>query len=491
MAGMSRCLAVLLLLSLSDAQLMRRESQARPTSRRSRLQGALREALAKVTAEQVLFVEESLRDSYEAFPKDAKGNLPPHSALPALARAYFAKEHGWLIRGLETPGAPIIAPGESYREATEGHGAGDLYEVRALQDKAPELAAALKEAALSPVASSRGMSLADISQTVAALEQILLEESVGLLRAAYVLNELESDMERVPAPIAVEEAHEVLLSYLLLFRHGLPRDLEDAKKHLQMKLRARKTSEWKGMQSFEAQAVNSSGTLAWTDLKERVMLLAKLYGRWQNRECEDMKSTLVKMGGDSGRVKLSDFHGSPKYPQYQFTEKEEYLQQAGILEEENGEKYVLIANYLLGASNCIASSEYFAVCCLNECETVLNHFEASFQMPGAALEQVQHLAVELNASAVSELSSAADGGVVVWHSPAFRRWLHRAFPLQCPRPTALEDEAVEAELTEAKEWMEIDEAARQKLHPLVLHPSECTRLPEWHETPEESAALEV
>ena len=54
---------------------------------------------------------------------------------------------------------------------------------------------------------------------------------------------------------------------------------EDAKKHLQMKLRARKTSEWKGMQSFEAQALNSSGKLAWTDLKERVMLLAKLYLR--------------------------------------------------------------------------------------------------------------------------------------------------------------------------------------------------------------------
>ena len=54
---------------------------------------------------------------------------------------------------------------------------------------------------------------------------------------------------------------------------------EDAKKHLQMKLRARKTSEWKGMQSFEAQALNSTGKLAWTDLKERVMLLAKLYLR--------------------------------------------------------------------------------------------------------------------------------------------------------------------------------------------------------------------
>jgi DNA gyrase/topoisomerase IV subunit B len=50
-------LAVLLLLSLSDAQLMRRDS-SRAASRRSRLQGALREALAKVSAEQVLFVED-------------------------------------------------------------------------------------------------------------------------------------------------------------------------------------------------------------------------------------------------------------------------------------------------------------------------------------------------------------------------------------------------------------------------------------------------
>ena len=47
-----------------------------------------------------------------------------------------------------------------------------------------------------------------------------------------------------------------------------------------------------------------------------------------------------------------------------------------IQQSETPRKYVLIANYLLGASNCIASSEYFAVCCLNDCETLLNHFEA-------------------------------------------------------------------------------------------------------------------
>ena len=50
-------LTALCFLSVSHAQLMRRaESHGR---RGSRLQGALREALAKVTAEQVLFVEEN------------------------------------------------------------------------------------------------------------------------------------------------------------------------------------------------------------------------------------------------------------------------------------------------------------------------------------------------------------------------------------------------------------------------------------------------
>eukprot|EP00438_Fugacium_kawagutii_P030988 Skav203564 [mRNA] locus=scaffold3576:167903:177292:+ [translate_table: standard] len=438
------------------AQLMRRES-GRPSSRSSRLQGALRQVLSQVSAEQ-----ESLRDSYEAFPKDAKGNLPPHQALPALARAYFAKarEHGWLVRGLETPGAPIIAPGESYQQASDPHGAGDLYEVHALQelrmgktwrDKAPELAAALKEAALSPAGARRGMSLADISQTVAA---ILLEESVPLLRSAYVLNELETEI--FPDPITMDEAHEVVMSYLLLFRHGLPLQLEegrrveeleelgvanggrgklkgDAKKHAEMKERARQVSTWKDMKKFEASAINESGeAVPWTMMKEGVMNLAKRYGRWQNSECEEMKSSLVKMDGAAGRVRLADFHGSPKYPHFSFTEKEDYLR------------------------------------------------------------QVQTLARELNASALEELSDAADGnGVVLWHSPGFRRWLHRAFPLQCPRPTAMEDEAITAELTEAQEWMEIDEAARQKWKPLVLQPSECTRLPEWQDTPEESAALEV
>ncbi|CAJ1396394.1 unnamed protein product [Effrenium voratum] len=479
----------LLLLLPAWGQLMRR-ANGPSGGREKRLQGALREALRKVPAERVLFVEESLRPSYEAFPKDARGNLPPHQVLPALARAYFAKEHGWLVRGLESPGAPIIAPGDSYEAASAPGEGGDLYQAHVLQAKAPELASALKDAALSPVSSSQGLSLADVAQTVAALEQLLLEESLPLLRASYVLNELDTAGEHVPPALEETQAHEALQSYLLLFRHGLPRDLEDVARHQALKQRAQRSSDWPALRGFEAEVLNKTqrtdGKVTWPQATEAVMSLARQYGRWQNAECQDMKSTLTKMGAD-GRVLLQDFHGSPKYPHFQFTEKEEYLRSAGILLEEDEQKYVLISNYLQGPSNCIASSEYFAVCCLNECEALVNQFEASLRAPAGSAAQVAETAAALGAAAeaAAELPGLADdSGAVVLHTATFRQWLHRAFPLECARPTAQEDAAEEAELAEAREWLEMDEAARQKWKPLVLHPSECTRLPEWHSAAE-------
>ena len=405
------------------------------------LQAALRQALRKVSADRLLQVEESLRPSYEAFPKDARGNLPPHQVLPALTRAYFAKEHGWLVRGLESPGAPIIAPGESHQDArTEViaiPGGAGLYEVQVLKEKAPELAAALKDAATSPVTASAGLSLGDISRTVAALEQLLVEESLHLLRASYFLNKLE-DAERVPSPVETAQFHEALLSYLLLFRHGLPRNLTDVESHQRLKQRAMKTADWQLLSQFESQAVSEvvhhSGKVSWEEAVQAVSLIAMRYGRWQESECQDMKSTLKKMDAGAGRVRLEDFHGSPRYPHYQFTEKEDYLSKAGILLEEEGEKFVLIANYLLGPSNCIASSEYFAVCCLNECEQVVNQLEMILQAPAAPVGQIMDAAANVQGN-VSYLPSGLhekleslvdDSGAVVLHSPGFRNWLHKA-----------------------------------------------------------------
>lgn len=480
--------------AMASAQMMRRDKPKAAVTVHHMLQAGLRQGLVKVSADRLLHVEESLRASYEAFPKDARGNVPPHQVLPALTRAYFSKEHGWLVRGLESPGAPVIAPGESHQDARLPVTAGGLYEVQILKDKAPELATALKDTALSPVAVSAGLSLGDISRTVAALEQLLLEESLPLLRASYFLNGLDNldqrATEHLPPPVAESQVHEVLLSYLLLFRHGLPRNLTDSESHQRLKQRAKKTADWPLLSQFEVQALNEvihePGKISWAQAREAVELIATRYGRWQQSECEDMKSTLMKMDTGAGRVKLQDFHGSPKHPHYQFTEKEDYLAKAGILVEEDGGKYVLIANYLLGPSNCIASSEYFAVCCINQCETLFSQFETILQAPAAPVAQIMQAVGRLrDNSTASELQESLkmlvdDTGAVVLHSPGFRKWLHQAFPLECPRPTAQEDAAEEAELAEAREWLEMDEAARRKWQPLVVHPSECTRIPEWH-----------
>merc|ERR1712151_605507 len=92
------------------------------------------------------------------------------------------------------------------------------------------------------------------------------------------------------------------------------------------------------------------------------------------------------------------FHREPAHASFQFSESAEYLRKAGMMDDsEEGHPKVLIANYLLGPSNCIASSEYYYVCCLNECEGLVAEFERKLQKPFVPVEEL--------ASIVSQVSS--------------------------------------------------------------------------------------
>merc|ERR1719188_521428 len=69
---------------------------------------------------------------------------------------------------------------------------------------------------------------------------------------------------------------------------------------------------------------------------------------------------------------------------YQFTESKEYLREIGALDELVPEApQVLVANYMLGPTNCIATSAYFSVCCINECEGIMNEIEGKVRAPSA------------------------------------------------------------------------------------------------------------
>lgn len=455
---------------------MRRDRQKKHTT--SPLQLAVEHVLAGATVDRLLAVEASVRPAFEAFPKNSVGHIPMEEIFPAIVRNYFAKEHGWLIKGLEPPTLT--------RNVTR------VSTVSIIADQAPALAVALEDL----YKSEKGLSLSDVVGTIAALENLIVEESAALLDDCYFLNGAKTD-----DIIGEETLHEVLRSFLLIFRWGAPANLTDVQGHKTIKAAAAKASDWGPLVRFETGIVQAwvqeSGVRSFSQalVLEIVREILQKYGKWQNNECVDMKGTLLGLAEQpgSGLVPWPRFHEEPNHETYQFTESLEYLQQIGVLQE--GEtantSSIRIANYLLGPTNCIAPSSHYTVCCLSECESVISEVEARIQSPVAGTEEIV-TAVEATASstveagrrlpetAVEDLRGVASHyeGLVPLHSAEFKKWLYEAFPNECPFPTASEQEAEESELKVASEWLE--------------HQQECTRIPAWHPaSPPSEPVLEI
>merc|ERR1719410_525810 len=112
--------------------------------------------------------------------------------------------------------------------------------------------------------------------------------------------------------------------------------------------------------------------------------VSERFGRFQNQECVDLKELLVKLEGShgSGRVRLGDFYSGQDF---HFSESVDYLRQLGALDESNKENLlVIIPNYLNAPSNCIASSAYYGVCCIDECEEFVSQLERKLKAPTAS-----------------------------------------------------------------------------------------------------------
>merc|ERR1719498_1447712 len=178
-------------------------------------------------AKRMATIESSTWQTYQALPKNAAGRLAP-PAVRYIVHGYFASQHGWLIKGLEPHGMQM--------NITEVH------DVNVLQDKAPLLVETLLEARQA----DRGLGFADIVTMIAVLEQMMFDESVTLLQAAYRLNGLSLTEE-----IDEDMLHTVLQSYLLLFGQGAKADLYDVQRH-QALLNSRKRAE---VEEFEFDAV--------------------------------------------------------------------------------------------------------------------------------------------------------------------------------------------------------------------------------------------
>lgn len=159
-----------------------------------------------------------------------------------------------------------------------------------------------------------------------------------------------------------------------------------------------------------------------------------------------MKMDLLKMEGQCpGQVDLPRFYSASLYDgRWQYSESLDYLRALGALDESQpGRKGVVVSNYVLGASNCIGTSRYYAQCCVDPCDNIMAKLEKALVAPEASPADIlAALAAVLPPSSARpeilrrRLFEVAwvNGGKVPLHGRLFAQWLHHAYPQECPVP---------------------------------------------------------
>merc|ERR1719171_2406264 len=139
------------------------------------------------------------------------------------------------------------------------------------------------------------------------------------------------------------------------------------------------------------------------DAQQVVRSITENFGHFWEQTCQEIKGNLVSEEDPSnpGRVRLSSFyrkniHGG----EWRFGESEVYLRELGVLDETSSWRgpQVIVPNYMQAASNCIITSTYYLVCCINECESRLKHVENAVKAAVATPSQVIDVVVNMTAA---------------------------------------------------------------------------------------------
>merc|ERR1719197_2049393 len=189
---------------------------------------------------------------------------------------------------------------------------------------------------------------------------------------------------------------------------------------------------------------------SWNSTLRVLEEVGERYGTWQNKECHELKKTLLEMEDPgTGRVPLTTFYKSAlDNISWQFMESVPYLRQLGALDESDPEaKSVIIPNYVYSPANCVASSTFYSVCCIDECEALLGVVENGVGAPDATPKEISSVISKLPSDTVTAprtLSSSLNsklqeiathhGGRVPLHGRLFAQWMHHAYPRECPYP---------------------------------------------------------
>jgi hypothetical protein len=349
----------------------------------------------------------------------------------------FVQRHGWFIKGLHEAGG--------HRNSTSTAGV--------LKEQVPAYIQDLFEKRLG----GRGFGLHELAVLAATIEHLVHNEAIKRLGDAFRVHDY------LPTSVMNEsEVDEVLDTYMTGYILGedlanmTSQEALDAKNEMPDIFMAwDATREFvRGVrrnitQSESSAEQQSSGGLEFSLVARVAERVGEQFGRFQDHECRQIKSSLLALEEPgTGRVRLSDFWKPALGGAWQFSESLSYLRQLGVLDESDPKHpRVIIANYVSSPSNCIASSSFYSVCCIDECEGLLSHLERYIAAPEAAPQLISAFISELSSSSVAgprKLSktllsrlddiAAAHGGYVQLHGRLFAQWMHHAFPRECPYP---------------------------------------------------------
>jgi len=427
MAFIKICLAVLLTIFHTPVA---RHMRANGHNLMLEVQSSLGFQRSQAIQARLAHMEEVLGHTFNALPRNSRGAIGSSAATYALHRL-FLQLHGWQMKDLQ----PGSSSGSDRRSPTMTLALGASHAQQRLRD------------AFEEQLTKHGLDLHSLAMLAATIENLVQSKAEQLLNASFQA----AGIFAPPSPgLSSEDALKVMELYMAGYVLGVDRTGPSLANELQRLLdeEVRTYPRWEEVRWMLLDATKEKLTYDVKMMSSILQVTERKFFGMEEQACQSLQDQLQSMEDrpGSGRVLLKDFYGPALLSgQFEFTESVSFLRQAGVLDEsDTASPRVMIPNYLMADSNCLGRSDYFAVCCSDQCEDFMDRLEALLQAPSAPPERLLELVsgfpeatnMTFSGELTRRLSQVAEhhGGEVPLHGRLFAQWMHHTFPRTCPFP---------------------------------------------------------
>jgi hypothetical protein len=384
-------------------------------------------------AKQGYFAElaQMLRPMFDSLDKNEYGHLQ-HTGVRYVLHRLFVARHGWVINGLDSAG-------QHFNSSSP---------VRVFDGKLPLSMQGHFEKQLG----GRGFGLKDLVVFAALLEKLISREAVERLFTLY--QKLDYPVDKSVSSADMTVIVDVYTSSFILGGDifTLSRAELLANRDQMWDIYAA----WRDVQKFlnelRSEVLGDQTSFSFFDLATLMMKFGERFGQWQNFECVNQKKRLMELEGkEKGCVPISNFYKpmlTSGGKDWHFAETPEYLMALGVVDSrDSANMKVMVPNYLNSPSNCIATSHFYLICCIDECETLLGHVEQFVKGAFAHPQELARIVSNLSSSTepanrtltplqlrrLESIATKHEGKVPI-HGRLFMQWMHNVYPRECAYP---------------------------------------------------------